>query len=313
MDIDILSRLPVKSLLRFRCVSKSWKALISEPYFKKKHLSHAKNPKMLISQYGYDEDHTFTFYSSSLSSIQFVTDVQRLDWPLNSKPSHARVCCCCDGLFLVGIWGNLEEQDPSILLLWNPSTRESIVLSNSELPPVEFSLYGLGYDSTINDYKVVRIDEYIDASEEILVLKSGSWKKIDESSYRSRGWLLASRYNMDGLAFVHEALHWLGCDPTDTVVSFNISNEMCGEIPLPPKAHVELRADLEKEKKKRRSRDKLIVCMWKGIKKILKALASSARTPQATRHDLPEFSFLNGFEEGADDEAGNYNSPVHGL
>ncbi|MCD9637970.1 hypothetical protein HAX54_021574 [Datura stramonium] len=40
---------------------------------------------------------------------------------------------------------------------------------------------------------------------------------------------------MDGLAFVHGALHWLGCDPTYTVVSFNISNEMFGEIPLPPK------------------------------------------------------------------------------
>ncbi|XP_059292424.1 F-box protein CPR1-like [Lycium ferocissimum] len=233
---EILSRLPVKSLIRFKRVSKSWKTLISEPYFKKKHLNHAKNHnsrKLLISQSGYGQDHTFTFYSSSLSSVQLVKDIQRLDWPLNSKTIHARVYCCCDGLFLIGIWSNVEEEHPSILLLWNPATRESIVLSHSELPPSELSLYGLGYDSTSNDYKVVRIDGYdYYTPDEILVLKSGSWKKIDKTTYRSDGWLCASHDNMDGLVFVHGALHWLGCEPRFTVVSFDISNEMYGEIPL---------------------------------------------------------------------------------
>lgn len=34
--MNILTRLPVKSVLRFKCVTNSWKELISEPYFKKK-------------------------------------------------------------------------------------------------------------------------------------------------------------------------------------------------------------------------------------------------------------------------------------
>ncbi|PHT99992.1 hypothetical protein BC332_29780 [Capsicum chinense] len=38
---------------------------------------------------------------------------------------------------------------------------------------------------------------------------------------------------MHGLAFVHGALHWIGWKSTRCIlVSFNISNEMCGEIPL---------------------------------------------------------------------------------
>ncbi|XP_045822488.1 F-box/kelch-repeat protein At3g23880-like [Trifolium pratense] len=37
--IEILSRLPVKQLLQLRCVCKSWKSLISDPKFAKKHLA----------------------------------------------------------------------------------------------------------------------------------------------------------------------------------------------------------------------------------------------------------------------------------
>ncbi|XP_047261459.1 F-box protein At2g40925-like, partial [Capsicum annuum] len=41
--MEILSRLPVRSLLRFKSVSKFWMTLISEPYFTLKHLNRAKN------------------------------------------------------------------------------------------------------------------------------------------------------------------------------------------------------------------------------------------------------------------------------
>ncbi|XP_004309903.1 PREDICTED: F-box protein At1g67130-like [Fragaria vesca subsp. vesca] len=39
---EILARLPVKSVVRFRCASKWWSALISDPYFTKKLLSYSK-------------------------------------------------------------------------------------------------------------------------------------------------------------------------------------------------------------------------------------------------------------------------------
>ena len=43
MLADILSRLHVRSLLRFKYISKFWKTLIDEPHFSRKHLNHAKN------------------------------------------------------------------------------------------------------------------------------------------------------------------------------------------------------------------------------------------------------------------------------
>ncbi|XP_030931031.1 F-box/kelch-repeat protein At3g06240-like [Quercus lobata] len=49
---EILVRLPVKSLLRFRCVQKSWSTLVQNPTFIAKHLRHhqtkTKNPSILV-------------------------------------------------------------------------------------------------------------------------------------------------------------------------------------------------------------------------------------------------------------------------
>ncbi|XP_049383056.1 F-box/kelch-repeat protein At3g23880-like [Solanum stenotomum] len=237
--IDILSRLSVKSLLRFKCVSKSWNTLISEPYFIKKHLNtHAKNQnsqKLLITQVPHGKYcNGFNLYSSSLSSSKLVEDIRRLDYPSSCKPIDGRVYCCCDGLFFIGFWiyWNDEEVEPSILLLWNPSTRESIMLpSHVEIPPQEEYVYGLGYDATSDDYKILRIDTHDKVPDEILALKSGSWRQIEETSDRMSSTKISDRELC--LAFLHGAFHWLGHCPRDSVVSFNISDEMYGEIPLP--------------------------------------------------------------------------------
>ncbi|XP_075099436.1 F-box/kelch-repeat protein At3g23880-like [Nicotiana tabacum] len=242
IEEEILRRLPVKSLLRFKCVSESWKTLISEPHFKKKHLNHAKNqnpPKMLIGQ-TCPKDDTFYFYSSSLSSHRIVEDVRNLDCPSNFVPGFCKIYCCCDGLFLIGID---NTPNSSILLLWNPLTRESIVLPDQN-ENSNYSIYGLGYDPTSDDYKVLKVeddedyedDDDCEISNEILSLKSGSWRKISDSNDKDYN-CLSSADSMDCLAFVHGAFHWHGFTERNgflfSVISFNISNEQYGEIPLP--------------------------------------------------------------------------------
>ncbi|XP_059294699.1 F-box protein CPR1-like [Lycium ferocissimum] len=230
--MDILSRLPVQSLLRFKCVSKPWKKLISEPYFTRMHLSHGKNnqnsQRFLICQEK-PKGGMVSCYHASLPSIELVEDVQKLDCPSDFKPWFFVIFCCFDGLSLITV-GSYHDL---ICLLWNPFTRESVVLPRPEFPPKEDFICGLGYDSTTDDYKILKIDmdrnHNCGVPNEILSLKNGSWSKIDEHP-SGISYVVNAR---SSLAFVHGAFHWLGYSRNYSMISFSISNEVYGEIPLP--------------------------------------------------------------------------------
>ncbi|KAH0780693.1 hypothetical protein KY290_000291 [Solanum tuberosum] len=239
-----LPRLPLLPLLRFKCVSKNWKTLISDPYFNMKHQRHHKNnlnsQKLLVAV-----DKVTFFSSSSLSTFQLVEDIQNLDCPTNSIPDHyCHIYGSCNGLVLVGIFDRYDKQ----LLLWNPSMRESTVLPRPEFV-TRYSTFGLGYDATSDDYKVLKLDQgysddiHLQPSYEILALKSDSWRKI--RNYPSRisntGYTLEIEpkfdedHNMEPLAFLNGAFHWVGFSGVLCIVSFSSSsdNMVFGEISLP--------------------------------------------------------------------------------
>ncbi|PHT99654.1 hypothetical protein BC332_29442 [Capsicum chinense] len=235
--MKILSRLPVRSLHQCKCVSKFWNALISDPYFKMKHFKRAKNDrnsqKFLITLL-FENESKFSSYCCPLSSSQMAEDAQKLVRPLSSELLF-RVACACDGLVVVAVSDIMTDGHP-MHLLWNPSIRESVVLPASEFEADEFTRYGFGYDSTSGDYKILRI---WDESNQILALKVGSWRKINKHPHGVYNAVTRTH----SLAFVREAFHWIGNSRERgsrhsssigySLVSFCISKEMYGEIPLP--------------------------------------------------------------------------------
>ncbi|XP_059307854.1 F-box protein CPR1-like isoform X2 [Lycium ferocissimum] len=228
--MEILSKLPVRSLLRFKCVSKFWKALIIDPYFKKKHFNHAKNDgnsqKLLISLLCLRDD-KYNMYCCPLSPLQQVEHVQKLDCPSLPTALHCIIRCCCDGLVIIEA-RDIIDSERLILFLFNPSTRESIVLPDPEFP-WRPSLLGLAYDSTSGEYKILKVYDG-ELPSEILALKGGSWRKIDK---HPRG-ICSVSLAMHSLAFVHESFHWIGCiSQSYFLISFSISTEVYGEIPIP--------------------------------------------------------------------------------
>ncbi|PHT28445.1 hypothetical protein CQW23_31958 [Capsicum baccatum] len=64
---------------------------------------------------------------------------------------------------------------------------------------------------------------------EILALKSGMWRITGKPTSNYSSWLS----DMDSLTFVHGKFHWLGLSRNESVTSYDISNEVFKEIPLP--------------------------------------------------------------------------------
>ncbi|GAA0168913.1 hypothetical protein LIER_23509 [Lithospermum erythrorhizon] len=175
--IQILQRLTVLSLLKFRCVCKLWFSLISWSKFKKTHLNHSKNSQnyanyhLILSPNQYSNPS----FSCSLSSIFDKTAPFNLK-PLNmqdSGVSRMRIFGHCNGLLCVSV--NAE------LLLYNPSTRKSKKLPASVN---DLKTYGLCYNESIDDYKVVELmnpcRQYfikVDGGVSIFSLRTQSWMK----------------------------------------------------------------------------------------------------------------------------------------
>ncbi|KAJ8568689.1 hypothetical protein K7X08_028222 [Anisodus acutangulus] len=85
---EILLRVPVKSLLKFRSVSKSWLALISSPQFVKTHLSQSVNNKenthhrLMLSSIGPEKNIKVCSIRSLL--YESVVESSDLDCPLKT-------------------------------------------------------------------------------------------------------------------------------------------------------------------------------------------------------------------------------------
>ncbi|KAF8015780.1 hypothetical protein BT93_H1346 [Corymbia citriodora subsp. variegata] len=188
MIMEILLRLPAKSLGRFKCVCKRWRFLISKRGFAKSHLQRLKAGDPITSQ-------RIIVGSSCDRDIPLETvDYEALDGggegrvvePHGIIPFQERCCIVgsCDGMVcLVG---------PRSFLIYNPTTRVYIELPGSHFNFNRDELFselrdgrycGFGYDSQSDDYKVVKIvevddtDEYPEWEAAIFSLRSGSWRR----------------------------------------------------------------------------------------------------------------------------------------
>ncbi|KAG5587638.1 hypothetical protein H5410_048072 [Solanum commersonii] len=130
----------------------------------------------------YIEEDDFPIYSCSLSPVQLVEDTHKVNFPLNIEPRFCTIYNGCNGLFIIKVLENTVE--PNILLLWNPSTRESMVLPIPEFSVGLTSCLGLGLNSSSGEYKILKIEgnefDNHKVPDEIFTLKSGSWRKIGE-------------------------------------------------------------------------------------------------------------------------------------
>ncbi|XP_076914490.1 F-box/kelch-repeat protein At3g23880-like [Bidens hawaiensis] len=235
---NILYRLPVKSPSRFRCVSKSWQAQLSEPQFIKHHQDILNHNHLIFSGIWYSN----TSFSSSLYSLpcnQLEENPKKLSSELPC-PDIFIFLGSCNGLVL----GFVEDFiNAHSLVIFNPTTVEFFILPESDYEMVNRLLeidimYGFGYDASTDDYKVVTISyfryNYLVPGDNMFVhiysLRKNTWKcGIDSPCDHSQG---KNLYDV----FVSGFLHWIankGSDRVPVIVAFSLADEKFSELPSP--------------------------------------------------------------------------------
>ncbi|GLT81485.1 hypothetical protein SLA2020_528680 [Shorea laevis] len=195
---SILTRLPVKSLVRFRCVCKSWRSSISDPRFIQNHLSLAK------AHDGLDNWRVILRY-----------------------PRHIIKSCSLSNIF----HEPYGEGTENLLIVWNPSIRESKVISACVAGSPPLSAYGFGYCGICDDYKLVQlaIGRPLKPRTNLYSLRADSWKNTDEFPLEIDS-VPCSAKVVDG------SLNWgvhLNLENSWVIVCYDLAEERFGTVSRP--------------------------------------------------------------------------------
>lgn len=245
--IEILLRLPVKSLLRFRTVSKSWHAfLISRDFIHMHRLQPVHEQLIRISDRGprdtptisfFNYDHKITFNPDNENDHFVDVGIEAcltIDLPFTcSGDDEARVVSSCNGLFCV------HFSRSSCIVLWNVATRKYRFL---ELPDcVSFYLdpffpyIMFGYVPENDDYKVVKVlssrrKESGDSKVWFYTLSSDTWEEMGGEGIRGLIPKGGSAVSVNGW------LYWMSCsdgDGMDVITCFDLCKQVFGRVKLP--------------------------------------------------------------------------------
>ncbi|KAL3628740.1 hypothetical protein CASFOL_027786 [Castilleja foliolosa] len=212
----VLARLPVKSIIRFKSVCKSWDHLLSTQEFVKKQFKLSKESKkqsFLVHRVNRNR-------SNIISVFNFESDEKKakiLDYPFDYTPVGVGVGVgigigvsivgCCNGLVCIK-----RGQE---FVLWNPAMNLSKTVSNlKNRRDFEIVSLGFGYDAEVDDFKVVRIgflEKMIRlrmrvSLVEVYSVNSDSWTTIDPGFQISKLWFDW----IDESATVNGNPYWVG-------------------------------------------------------------------------------------------------------
>lgn len=235
----ILLKLPVKSLIRFKCVCKSWYALFEDSVFISKHLKSYENTRLIITYSIVDEvdpfDYPLELFHLYLDETLADLSSLILD-PL--MPVYGTAGGPYDGIFC--IFG-VDDR----LTLWNPATKECRPVPKCRIVFPRYTKIfrtniGFGRDPKNKEYKLVLIftlwdekdnDLYDFSQTAVYTLSTNSWRYFEslKSSHYHMPWDY-NCINLDGDCYW---LLELRSNGNRVVLSFDLGDEVYQEIQGP--------------------------------------------------------------------------------
>nr|GEW39851.1 hypothetical protein [Tanacetum cinerariifolium] len=238
----IIKKLPAKSLIRFRGVSKQWKSLIDSSEFFKNYQT--MNVRHLLERYivqiDTNEKVSTTYeYVSILDNDAFPKHVSPITAPLSIKTlqflstlgsSHGIIC-------FHGYPKDYSTLYSEMVVFWNPSIRKSVSVVMDPLLQLRISWVGFGVCPKTRDPKLVKIDDISGILEvQVYTLSTRAWKKLSLKP-------LNKPYAYQELGVCVEGfIYWLAHDDrllplenrSNSIISFNLSNEEFVKVPYLP-------------------------------------------------------------------------------
>ncbi|KAI3457724.1 hypothetical protein Pfo_014387 [Paulownia fortunei] len=212
--IDILSRLPITSLIQFSFVCRSLNSVSHDPHLVNMHLSRSSM----------NESSCLIFHSdypirNQLHFLQLSDEkVRKIDTPFAMSMPEFSIIGSSNGLLCL-----INTLFSESIYLYNPFTRDYLELPKNFEFQDQIVVYGFGFHPITNDYKVIKIAYYTNsfyhhmarhfqgfkanynrqASEvQIYSLSSNIWKNKEVVPYRLEKW------SSPGV-LVSGRLHWV--------------------------------------------------------------------------------------------------------
>ncbi|XP_034699262.1 F-box protein CPR1-like [Vitis riparia] len=236
--INILTRLPAKALCKFRCVSKQWLNLISDPYFVSLHHTRSRsNPNLLLVR---SSPHDATDASNENLTLDITCS------QMNSYSDHEFAVTIKESTvhMLPSRWDLVFFAGENAFYVCNPSIQEFFKLPHCSTCTSGEVNAGLGFNSATKEYVLVHLfDRSMDTYEydigiEVLRLSecrlggsdSGSWKVVEGKNCpcQIRGWGV----------FVGNSFYWMIWDEfeqpgEEAIVYFDLDREEFGVVAAP--------------------------------------------------------------------------------
>ncbi|XVF70358.1 hypothetical protein PTKIN_Ptkin11bG0155700 [Pterospermum kingtungense] len=224
--LEILRRLPVKSVVRCRSVCRAWNSLINNPSFISTHLQTSlskPNSPLLLLRLLKDNKENYLLHFDNDDFDAF----KQLHSPFEDCLPRSIVVGSCIGLVCLCFFPQDNFLD---LFLWNPSVHKYITLPKPSITCLGDNtnlVFGFGFDSRTNDYKLLIVAGTVETLTDayLFSLSGNCWKRFSA---------MFTEYAIEGVissTFVNGAVHWLGYQRgndggfRNTVLGFDISTE----------------------------------------------------------------------------------------
>jgi F-box interacting protein len=244
IQTEIMKRLPTKSIMRFRSVSKTWKSVIdSSKFIAEYSIQQTHQHHLLVCYMDYEEFELKIF--SVVDDDTFPQHKFSLIAPIQRGRTPPEVIGVSQGLFC--LYRSDADETSSDVVLWNPSMRKSIDVVATKVKGRGYSnVIGFGVCPRTSDPKLVHINYeytgYLDTTPpfwraEVYTLSSGAWRGIPTIN-RPRNTIVMTWFQVA----IDEFIYWLAIDSAyvypkyvtyNLIMSFDMTNEEFTEIPFP--------------------------------------------------------------------------------